>query len=166
MKALELRCRADAVPASSAYVARPTCADVPARLPELRVVLGDAEADLLANLEAPGRAQEHELGRLVRVLRGEDDAAVVQPARKRGLLGPAKYKVPVKEVVVCGVCIELVRRLRALPTQAGVRAAAARTARDQAQRQAGTAAHQLLDLAQNSPDGRVGCVELCAVHFS
>ena len=80
---------------------------------------------------------------------------MVQPARKRGLLGPAQNKVPVKEVVVCGVCIELVRRLRALPTQAGISTAAARTARDQAQRQTGTAAHQLPDLAQNSPDGRV-----------
>jgi len=104
----------------SAQRARPrrthTCADVPARLPELRVVLRDAEADLLADLKAPGRAQEHELGRLVGVLRGQDDAAVVQPTRKWRLLGPAQHKVPVEEVVVCGVRIKLVRWLRALRT--------------------------------------------------
>jgi len=51
-----------------ALALRLTCADVPARLPKLGVVLRNAEADFLADLKPPSWAQKHELGRLVRVL--------------------------------------------------------------------------------------------------
>lgn len=91
-----------------------TCTDVPAWLPELRMVLRDAETNLLADFKSPRRAQEHKFRRLVRVLCGEDDSAVVQSAGKGRFFWPAQQKVPVKQVVIGRVGIEFVRRLRAL----------------------------------------------------
>jgi hypothetical protein len=90
-------------------------ADIPARLPELWMVLGNTEADFLADLKSTRRAQKHELGWLVRIIRGKDDSAMVHPARKRGVFRPAEHEVPVEQVVLRRVSFKVGRRLRTLP---------------------------------------------------
>lgn len=70
----------------------------PARLPGLWVVSADAEADLHRAVKASVRREEHDGGRLHRVVWGKDDPAVVNPSVKIGVGRAPDREVPLKQV--------------------------------------------------------------------
>lgn len=63
-------------------------------VPALRVEVGHAQAELRVGCESPVGCEEGERRRLERVLRREDDLAMVASALEVRALGALQYKVP------------------------------------------------------------------------